>query len=231
MQVRTYGAGDPSRSRPTPEQLREWRRRSHRPVNEIPGTVPIDVVLARTDNVAVALGAMRAYSTGLEFELRVRRTRKAGFGGSEPPSAGLHQQIMGFARGKGGRDAMLLGFGFPDGRTATNIGGFAAPPGQESADNPVLHPGGGGGDNQSYDGTFWLSPLPVGGDLTIVCAWPLHGLDETQVVVAQRLIEDAVDRVVELWPMPADDEEPPVPPPLPNLPAGSWFARAARPDS
>jgi hypothetical protein len=122
---------------------------------------------------------------------------------------------------------LLLGFAYPDKRTVTNIGPPAQGRSRLSADAPVLRPDGGGGDDQAYDGSFWLSPIPTAGDLTVVCAWLAHGIGETRSVIARQLIEDALARIVELWPPQDEPATPPAPPP-PVLPPDGWFAQALR---
>jgi hypothetical protein len=223
-----FGDGDPGHPAPTPEQVRAWRRRSGRPVNEVPGTVAVGVLLARTDEIAVAIGGLHAYSSGLQFDLVVRQRH------ASSPEAGvrprLHELVTGFRRGAGA-DALLLGFAYPDTRTVTNIGPAPHDPSRLSADAPVLRPGGGGGDDQAYDGSFWLSPVPTGGDLTVVCAWPARGIGETRSVIARQLIEDALARIVELWPAQDEPATPPPAPPPPVLPPDSWFAQALRDDT
>jgi len=195
-------------------------------MNEIPGTIALDLLLGRTDEIAVALGGMAAYSTGLQFDLRVRQKTSTRFVDDRGPQMRLHEQVMGArGRGGGGDDALLLGFGYPDGRTVTNVGAHRSP-WEESDDAPILHPGSGGGDHQAYDASFWLSPLPRG-DLAVICAWPARGVEEFHGVIGRRIIEDAVARVVELWPW-SDDEEPRTSesPRLPKLPSDSWFTTA-----
>jgi hypothetical protein len=225
MRTSVFRFGDPDRPAPTPEQLRASRRRSGRPTNEMPGTVPVDVLLGHNDDVAVAIGGMHAYTTGLQFDLLIR-LREPARSDTGSPRMDLHQQVAGFRRPGGGPDAMLLGFEYPDGQTATNIGPLGGVyGGQVDEDAPALHPGGSSGDDQSFDGAFWLSPLPTGGDLIVVCAWPSRGLPETRAVVEQSLIEAALSRVVELWQLVEEDEQPQPPPPvvLPAMAPGSWF--------
>ena len=217
------GHGDPDRPGPTPRQVQQWRRATGRPPNEIPGTVAVDSVLARTDDLVVAIIGMHAYSTGLAFDLAIRQRTPA------PPGHRpglLHEAVAGFGAAAD-RDVLLLGFGYPDGRTATNLR-WGARQSFDVTDQPQLLPGGGGGDGQTYDGKFFLSPLPTGGDLTVVCAWPSRGVAETQTRIPAQLITDATTRIVELWPWEDFPDEPPEPPapPLPDLPAGSWFAAA-----
>src|SRR6185437_5771312 len=57
---------------PTPEQLERWRRRMSPPDNEFPGAVGLGVLLGRTDDTAVGLSQVEAFSTGFTFTLAVR---------------------------------------------------------------------------------------------------------------------------------------------------------------
>jgi hypothetical protein len=43
----------------------------------IPASVPAEVVLIRTEQVAVAVGSVRAYPNGFEFTLHIRLRREA----------------------------------------------------------------------------------------------------------------------------------------------------------
>ena len=194
---------DPDRPGPTPG--RSSSGDGHRPTtNEIPGTVAVDVALARTDDLVVAIIGMHAYSTGLAFDLAIRQRTPA------PPGHRpglLHEAVAGFGAAAG-RDVLLLGFGYPDGRTATNLR-WGSRQSFDVTDQPQLLPGGGGGNGQTYDGNFFLSPLPTGGDLTVVCAWPSRGIAETQTRIPAQLITDATTRIVELWPWEDLPDEPP----------------------
>jgi hypothetical protein len=57
-----------------------------RPDAVIPGSVPAEVVLIRTEQVAVAIGSVRAYPNGFEFTLhtRLRREDETAPGWSDP---------------------------------------------------------------------------------------------------------------------------------------------------
>lgn len=186
-----------------------WRRTSP-PDNEIPIAVPLDVVLARTDEAAIALLGLQVHTTGLSFDLAVR-VRSSGRGGRE-----LTELLFEHRRAEGG---MLLGLQFADGRRATNIGG-SGPVG-----GVVLHGGGGGGGDRSVDQSWWLSPLPPDGPLVLVVACAALGIEETRTEIDGSAIQRAATDVVVLWPWtPPEPPEPPYPPP--DVPPGSWFAGA-----
>jgi hypothetical protein len=52
---------------PPPEPVRRHRPRWMRPDAVIPGLVPAELVLVRTEQVAVAVGGVRAYPNGFEL--------------------------------------------------------------------------------------------------------------------------------------------------------------------
>jgi len=101
---------------PDPEAMLRRQRRLAEPENEVPAPVPFTAVLCRTDDLAVCIAGMHAYTTGLSFRLAVRLRQVP---------TGLHHRIfdMVFGHGSGtpAGDRLLLGVEYADGRTASNI--------------------------------------------------------------------------------------------------------------
>ena len=217
--TRAYSSGDGSA--PSPEQLREFQRRMGPPENELPGAIPFRAVVGRTDEFVVAIVGADAYSTGISISIAIRLRH------SDRSEPGLAHELFGRRhRGAGGGE-LLVGVGYPDGRTATNMSA-AFPDPLAAVDHPTLTQGGGGGGGRSFSTDYWLSPLPPPGDLTIVVAWPAHGVDETHTVIPADLIANGLAQGVELWPWEssADRDDPPTPEP-PVVPEGGWFAQHA----
>ncbi|HEY5553611.1 MAG TPA: hypothetical protein VIK43_01655, partial [Cellulomonas sp.] len=101
-----------------------WRRRMP-PDNEVAGTVAVDSVVTRDDDVAFTLRSLRVLSNGalLSFVLQHRV--------DEDPAA-FGTQRFAFDR------EVLVGVELPDGSTATSFqGGALGGPGQDAA-GPVL---------------------------------------------------------------------------------------------
>src|SRR5512140_2927536 len=71
MRFASFGPGR-GEDVPTPEQVQAWRRRMAAPENEVPGSAGLGVMLARTDAVAVAVGEVQGFTTGVRFTLTVR---------------------------------------------------------------------------------------------------------------------------------------------------------------
>lgn len=114
--------------------------------------MPLRSVLARTEELVVALLDAVAYTTGLSFRLTVKRRR-------EPPAAfdawfrdplGLHERFS--SEDALPDDLLRLGVLFSDGRKATTTGGMSTFGRTEGPSGPVLTPSdssGGGGEWES----------------------------------------------------------------------------------
>src|SRR5258706_8894391 len=69
---------------PSPEPPRRPRRRPWmQPEAVIPGSVPAELLLVRSESAGVAVGSLRAYPNGFEFTLHVRLRRED----EEPPAS------------------------------------------------------------------------------------------------------------------------------------------------
>ena len=164
--------------------------------------------------------AAQAFSSGISIKIAVR------FRKSDTSGPGFGADMFGH-RGHGAPDGgLLIGVGYPDGRTASNFSSRRFPEPFTPEDQPLLISGGGGGGGRTFDMEYWLTPLPPPGDVTIVVAWPAHGVDESRTVLPADAIAHGVADKVELWPWqgPEQDDEPPGIP-EPTLPAGGWFAQ------
>ena len=190
---------------PDDEQL----RRMSAPDNEIPVAVPLNVLLARTDDAAMALLDLQVYTTGMSLTLAVRAR-------SGPGARDLNNLV--FEHRPSGAGRLLLGVEFADGRRASNLYGL------EPQSDVVFHSGGGGGGDRSVDQSWWLSPLPPEGPLTFVTRCAALGIRETRTVVDASVIRGAAADVITLWPWTPPDYGEHPPPPPPDLPEGSWFA-------
>ena len=182
---------------PPPEPVRELRPAWARSDAVIPGSVPAEVMLIRTEQVAVAIGSVRAYPNGFEFTLqtRLRREDESGPGAADPTER--------HARWRGGQapdDVLRLGVLYADGRRTATTAGHPLLDDDTDDRRLVLLPGGGGGDARRWDGDFWVHPLPPDGPVTFVASWPKHGVAETRVELDGAAIREAAGRAVTLWP-------------------------------
>ncbi|MEU8075919.1 hypothetical protein AB0B31_10755 [Catellatospora citrea] len=160
-----------------------------KPELEVPASLAVDVVLARTEAAAVVLADIRVYSNGFEF-LVCQFYRDA-----ETPAA------FGRRRRRWERGAELrVGIGYPDGRVAASP---QSPPSPYEEANPgalVMAPREGGGGGRHYQTRYWVWPLPPPGAVTFVCDWAEVGIDESTANLDGEQITAASLRAVRLWP-------------------------------
>jgi hypothetical protein len=172
------------------------------PDNVLGAAVPLRLLLARTDDVAIAITDATAFPNGVELNvaLRLRRLSPAArralmrggpfhypsFPGDEP-DGGIPPELL------------RLGVQFADGRKATTLGPrhqhFEREP-----DGPVLMQRGGGGGDRSWNMHVWLWPLPPPGALAFVVEWPLAGIAETRVEIDAGVMIEAAAQAETLWP-------------------------------
>ena len=176
------------------------------PSNELGAPVPLRLVLARTDQVAVAVIGVTAYSTGIALTLAVRSrpgmiedVYEDPFGhpfrhahrGSELPS-----------------EVLRFGVQFSDGRKATTMGGAVPGAGgfDEEPSGPVLTQGRGGGSGGDHESEFWLWPLPPPGAVTFAVEWPAREVELSKQQVDASLFIEASKQSEALWPPQGADD-------------------------
>lgn len=152
------------------------------PQDVLPGVVPVELVLARSDSTVIMLTGVRAFPTGLQMNLAIRVRGKA-------IRRDLHNEVFdGPYNHDMGADwqarRFTWGFELADGRRVTNVDPWPQQPNQDHSgphhphdwrwepDHPVLM-GGGGGGGGSIDRDYWLWPLPPAGHLRAQPAWPV----------------------------------------------------------
>lgn len=171
--------------------------------NVVPATVALDVLLARTERLAVWVGDAVVGPRSAALVLTV--VAKDPLDGPRP-----HGDLRG----------LRFGVGFADGRRAVADHpprGHTRPEGDAQREI-ALWPRGGTGGRRRHEQRHILWPLPPAGPLTLALAWPQQGIGETTAAVDSALLREAASRVVELWP---DDRPPP-----PEDPGAGWLRYA-----
>jgi hypothetical protein len=194
---------------PPAEPVRQRRPAWMRSDAVIPASVPAEVVLIRAEQVAVAVGSVRAYPNGFEFtvHIRLRGEAEASWPGYSDPFERHRPR-----RGTGWEDDQLrLGILYADGRRAATTGVHYRPPEDDDDGRLVLQQGGGGGSGCSQDWDFWVYPLPPGGPVILVASWAERGIAECRAELDGAAIRAAAGRAVTLWP---EEPEP--------GPGGTW---------
>jgi hypothetical protein len=106
---------EPPAPEPVPQPRPVWAQPDH----VIPGSVPGELLLIRTDDIAVAIGNIRAYPNGFEFTAHVRTRGKAKSGEGGP---GFNNNPFGQfgRRSDTPGDVLQLGILYADGRRGAN---------------------------------------------------------------------------------------------------------------
>jgi hypothetical protein len=219
----TSYTGSSAEEPPTTEQFEQWHRRMSPPENEFPAGVGVTVLLGRTDNVGVGITQVEAFSTGFRFTLAVRvrqlRPQLARGGLFMLIGSHMHPGIEVLLE-----DRLLLGIEYPDGRRASTLNDMRSqgPGTVMDTEQLLLVQHGGGGGELTVDQTYWVTPLPPEGPVTVVLTWQSFGIAESRTNLDGTLIREAASQSQTLWP-PQSAEEPPDPPPTPR-PSTGWFA-------
>jgi hypothetical protein len=175
------------------------------PTNEVGAAVPLRLVLARTEQVAVVLVGGTAYSTGVVLGLAVRSQRHAAEGPYEDGSIDFFDFPFGSPHtperppGELPDDLLRFGVQFSDGRKATTVGS-RWPRGTGEPTGPLLQEVGASFSDGIWDGEFWLWPLPPPGTVTFAVEWPLEELALAKHEVDAALFIDASKQSEVLWP-------------------------------
>ena len=190
------------------KQTARFRRRqglSRPPVNMLPATWPVAVLLSRTDEVAISVLGAHVYPSGmtLRFLLASRKQQ-------DDPHALQALSLPLRARGGLEPDNILrLGVRYSDGRSWSSLG---QPDMLQTLEvdfdetTPRLVPMGGSGNGKTYEQGMYLTPLPPDGPLEFLCAWPRYSIPETSATIDATGIITAAENAVELWPL--DESEP-----------------------
>jgi hypothetical protein len=184
---------------PEPEIHRqpEW---SGPPENVLPSPFELEVVLARTDGLAILAHSGLSYPNGFSFRVALQR-REAQEGLDGNPFHHWHRP----QRGGIPEEALRLGVQFADGAKATVFDGARWFGQADGPQGPVLLQRGGGGGNKSWDFAFWVWPLPPEGPLALVCEWPSEHVELTRAEIDAAPIREAAARAETLW---TDDDGP-----------------------
>lgn len=170
------------------------------PDDVLPGVVPMELVIGRSEQAAVMLTGMRAFPTGVAMTLhvrtRVRLGRRLDLNAEVFDGPYRHDQDEAW-----GRDRFKWGFVFSDGRRVTSVDPWPASFDPDHVpDRPVLAGGGGGGGDHSVRRDYWLWPLPPLGTLEVVCQWPMLGIGTTTNIIDADQIQTAAARAKPVWP-------------------------------
>lgn len=168
------------------------------PDDMVPGAVPVELIIGRSDRAVVMLTGVRAFPSGLSMTLSVRtRVRMRRFDLNDEVFDGPYRHDQ---DDEWRRDRLKWGFEFADGRRATNVDPWDHDvDSARTPDHPVLSGGGGGGGDRSVDRDYWLWPLPPQGSLKVVCQWLMLGIEPTTSDIDADQVVAAAARAVSVW--------------------------------
>lgn len=146
-------------------------------------------LLARTEEVVVAVRGITAYSDGLHLSVVVLFA-------DEQKSEDLSYSMNDYSRSPG---RFRFGCVYADGRSATS----------GTRDAPVVEAAGGDlsvlmllrstSTGLLWNGEYWLHPLPPPGPLVLGCRWPDRGIAETLVEIDPSPLLTAAASSAPVW--------------------------------
>ena len=157
----------------------------------VPGVVPAERVIVRTDDAAISLSCLWVYPTGFKFNV---------FADLENEWSELDPFLIN--RSSQEEEQLLLGFEFADGAKATNVGEVWG--GGPDSTSPLLTSRSASKSGSHSHRSFWLWPLPPPGRLEIVCEWPAAGIPLTRSELDSAAIIEAASRAQTIF---ADNRE------------------------
>jgi hypothetical protein len=163
----------------------------------LPGVVPAELIVARTEETVVAVAGLRAYPTGIGFTLSLRLRHIS------PRERWEFASLFGFGlpEGEPPTDAFLrFGVQFADGGKATNLDRRPLTDDGEPEAPALIEQGSSGYGTSAWDTEEWLWPLPPPGPLAFVCEWPGRGIGLSRAEIGGESILEAAGRAVTLWP-------------------------------
>jgi hypothetical protein len=145
-------------------------------------------LLARSDDVAIALSGITAFSDGLTLHVVVLFA-------DEQRREALDWSLQEYSRSPG---RFRIGVQLPDGIRAT-AGTGDAPPVMPQETDAVLTMLNSSNGPLRWQGDYWLWPLPDDGTMVIGCRWPDRAIDETLVSVETASLRVAAEASGPVW--------------------------------
>jgi hypothetical protein len=161
------------------------------------GAVPLELLVARSDQAAVVVRNLVAYHDGFGFVMEAFLHPSVKLGRRRRGPSIFHDP---YSDGPLDDETLRFGISWPDGGRATNLDFRGR--GWQDATEPAhgLESGSGGGSDREYSTNYWAWPLPAEGDLRFLAEWPAFDIPETAASLDARLLADAATRAFAVWP-------------------------------
>jgi hypothetical protein len=184
--------------RPPPKPRKRSRRLRRdeygRPTLILPGYLGEDLVLARSDRVAVLMHGIACYAAGFAFTLEATNRYAV-----DDEDDRWDVEPFGLW-GRRRQSPARFGIEYSDGsRVTLDDERFPGPSGREGAPIAIVRGGGSGGGGH-YSSELWVQPLPPPGPVKFAVEWHSEGIEETlQTIEGQRFV-DAAKRAQRVFP-------------------------------
>ena len=156
-----------------------------------PGVIALELLLARTQRLAVCLPELLVYPIGVA--IRVLLVGREALSPEIASSPGAWRFGVQFSDG---RKATSYGLGI----TAAGAGAAGGNTTNRELSAPILRSPGLSGGGTRWQVGYWLSPLPTARDVTFACEWPDLALDLATATLDGARMHDAARRARDLWP-------------------------------
>lgn len=173
------------------------------------GTVASQIIVAKTDRVAVVITRIVAYPAGFNLNLAVLASVGNRLPDFMPRAAGNAISLGANRSSRGPKQAgFLLGFRFSDGSSIATrkLGHPMAGAGTTDDLARMPHPPepfvactGGGGHDRRQDWTYWVAPLPPPGPLEVFVQWEAAQLPESTTQLDGASILSAANQATKIW--------------------------------
>ena len=150
--------------------------------------MPTQFVISSTADAAALVTGLRAYTTGLSFNIEIRTRPKE-----------THSSPTWFYDGPG---RVRFGLELPNGSAVFphTPQGIDWPPTEEDRpEGPVLIHTAGGGSDDTFTFGLWLTPLPLEDRFTVVFTWPAGHMPETRCVVELGDLQEVALNAQQIW--------------------------------
>ncbi|HEX6456685.1 MAG TPA: hypothetical protein VF009_09230 [Solirubrobacterales bacterium] len=161
---------------------------------ELPSVVPVERMVAQTNEVAIYVSGFWVYAAGFEFEVRVIAKDEE----NELDPFGIEHRMRIHESVELTPELLRLGFEFSDGSKVTNTGASAEARLEglrgKRPQAPVMDETGGGSTEGTWSQEFWVWPLPPAGSFDLVCEWPAADIPLTRTSLEAAPIIEAASR-------------------------------------
>jgi hypothetical protein len=158
---------------------------------EIPGLIPLERIVSRSDDIAITVGPIQVYTTGALLTLSVRF-----HSGMDAGRARVHTELLRLLKQdptpSADRLSMRVDF---DGQVRTNLDstdGFTPLPGRPRLDLLT-----GGSQGSTWTLRYWVSPAPIDA-ITVQASWPRFLVPIGEVAIPSELLRASRDSIQQL---------------------------------